>query len=489
MRRPRVRLKHATPRLPQALRDPQARYPRVTNLVVKARFNQPIFPYYLMLHLPYAEFVPMSLPAVKLRLARCGGASNTTCLVFNTGQVMLIGAKSFYTVCRDLHFFQTLLQGIPQPVLVDGDTSSRGKEPARLLPTKARLQALLVDKEWSRHVRARPLGTHLRVCQVRTENVCSTTQLSSFNIDLARFHRAHPDCTQYQPEKFPGLKVQLNPFLRDAGFGPAGPTLRRTKPDKPEKQTGATKVTTIPQSLLQERGRQRDCQTYDSSDSAARPAEARQDDESECIDFRLVPPPPIYIPKPLRRGHDDGQSMLSASQIEETLMRRWSGAREDNRGVATSICATIFDTGKCNMYGRRNAKQGRCAARILARRMEQFRDDQKPQDARHIYAYRCRQYLKQDEEMAEHDVSRFLLLGDTGDAEASGVDMDEGSLSCENAAHAKDEDMMSLHESMGDGWVLPDNKQFRLPDDGGYEHYDKDSDGGDDLQGLMKAIE
>jgi TATA-box binding protein (TBP) (component of TFIID and TFIIIB) len=330
----RVRLKRGacTARLP--LREGR-RYPRITNLVVKAQFNRPIFLHHLVLHLPHAEFVPASLPAVKLRLRTCEGRRNTTCLIFNTGQMMLIGAQGYYACCRDVHFFQTLLQGVPQPVLPPGSLQA---------PAAAAEEGGAPG--WLGRVRLEPIGPGLRVRHVRVENVCSSGLLSRHSIDLARLHRTFRDCTQYVPEKFPGLKIQLNELARQA------------------------------------------------------PAAGR------ALDFALHASPPVYQDA----AGPDCASLLSAARVRASALGARPPADAGSSGAGRiSVCATVFDSGKCNIYGKRSIEQDRRVFEYLVATLEGFRDEGRPQDVRQLHAYRCRQFLRADPQMAAADMSRGLL--------------------------------------------------------------------------------
>jgi len=209
--------------LPVFLRH-EKRFSRITNCVVKVFFSHQIYRPWIVLYVPYAEYVPGKLPAVKIRLTN--GFSNTTCLIFHSGFMILTGARTFYTAYRDAMLYCRLFQDIPQPALVHAAGSGRP-------PPGPATVAMLASEEVGTHANdpavrmtARPLGPRLQICSATIVNTVSTGVLCAHSLALDKIKRSYPESTSYDPHAFAGLYFTVRsedcPELEDLLPPPGG---------------------------------------------------------------------------------------------------------------------------------------------------------------------------------------------------------------------------------------------------------------------------
>lgn len=245
------------PRLPRFL-STEKRFPRITNCVVKVCFNHKIYQPWVTLHVPYAEYMPNKLPAIKIRLSN--GFSNTTCLIFHSGYMILTGARTFYTAYRDAFLYYTLFMEMPQPALVHR-TSSAGSRAPLLLPGElasnpAEWGARLADRT-DVYLAARPLGPRLRIRYAAIVNTVSTGVLCAHSLALDQIKHTYPESTSYDPNAFAGLYFTLTekqcPALRDLLPLPGGDILFGNRIVPP--RDGRAPATPSPDPELQLRSR------------------------------------------------------------------------------------------------------------------------------------------------------------------------------------------------------------------------------------------
>ena len=104
-------------------------FPHINNYVLNVRLNMKLILKYLVLHTANAEYIPNNIQAVKLYLTNGQQSNNTTCLVFETGYMIVSGARSLYETKRETHRYLAFLRTVPQPVCVQRIGAPDSTEP------------------------------------------------------------------------------------------------------------------------------------------------------------------------------------------------------------------------------------------------------------------------------------------------------------------------------------------------------------------------
>jgi TATA-box binding protein (TBP) (component of TFIID and TFIIIB) len=188
-------------------------HPNVNNYVVNVRLNLPLSLKPIVLAAPNAEFVPARIKAVKLRL-NSGTSSNATCLVFDSGYMIISGAPSLYEAIHETHRYLAFLMRVEQPVFVQGGAPAGGApldptHPECIVNWQSGLPGAAPGTDM--RITCEPLGSRLTCTRIDVVNIVCNGVVSDRPLDLKRMARQYPEITDYNSEIFPGLRIKVRP--------------------------------------------------------------------------------------------------------------------------------------------------------------------------------------------------------------------------------------------------------------------------------------
>lgn len=210
-------------------------FAHINNYVCNVSLNLSLPIRYITLSASNAEYIPIRIKAVKLHLTNDVVSNNITCLVFESGYMIISGAPTENDAIRETHRYLSFLRTVPMPVwvkaspcdverLVRDDPCAGYVENWHCgwLPPSSSIPSIPFSSRRKNgghfdeippgqdcYLSMRPLGDKLQCTSIQVVNIVSDGIVSEEPLDLKRMSADHAEIADYDPEIFPGLRLTI----------------------------------------------------------------------------------------------------------------------------------------------------------------------------------------------------------------------------------------------------------------------------------------
>lgn len=190
-------------------------FPRINNYVLSVHLNMGIVLPYIVAASSNLEYMPNRIKAVKIHINNGPRSGiNSTCLIFDTGHMIITGARTPHMAMLAAHHYRLFFAQVQQPVYVSPSVATDVPPGGPQLDGKTPVEHI---GNWlygtgdsnDYYMDLRPIGHRIKYNSIEIVNIVSNGIISHHTLDLTRFYKAHPEISNYNPEVFPGMHMDV----------------------------------------------------------------------------------------------------------------------------------------------------------------------------------------------------------------------------------------------------------------------------------------